>query len=109
MCSKCKKLMDGGDDLSSPVMPLTPSSSSTPFTPAPAPVPAPVANSSEEKFVEEKRGGDNSSFEARIQELEEIVSGLEDNIRSLAMENFMLKQQLDMKEKQIQELVLGDS
>ncbi len=100
LCSRCKKLIDGGEDLS-------PSAAPAPTAPTPTPTPAPAP--CEDKFVEEKRGGDTASFEVRIQELEEVVSGLEDNIRSLAMENFMLKQQLDMKEKQLQELVLGDS
>jgi hypothetical protein len=82
-CSRCRRPLDAKDD-----MPCE----------------------KDERRTEERStsGGDEGSSQARMTELEEVVSGLEDNIRSLAMENFMLKQQLDAKERQLQELLLGN-
>lgn len=82
MCGRCRRLLEGKDSDPPP---------------------------EEEKKAERTSttSGDEAGLNARITELEDVVSGLEDNIRNLAMENFLLKQQLDAKERQIQELVLG--
>jgi len=52
--------------------------------------------------------GDNEGMQERISEMEMALSDLQDNIRSLALENMMLKQQVEEKDRQLQELVLGD-
>jgi len=97
LCLRCAKTLDEGegedstrDEVSSP---SEESNSSESFE-------------KEEKVVEERGGGGAAS--ERIKELEALSEELEENIRNLAMENFMLKQQLDMKDRQLQEMVLGD-